>query len=75
MRQNQLEMDELSKSWEEKLEEQNHKNDAEEAEKRAIEAAKTSGNPQILNLNEDGMLDRKIFVDLSRHTSAKVGRK
>lgn len=34
-----------------------------------------SGNPQILNLNEDGMLDRKIFVDLSKHVGAKVGRK
>ena len=34
-----------------------------------------SGNPQILNLNEDGMLDRKIFVDLSKHLAAKVGRK
>jgi len=28
-----------------------------------------------LNLNEDGMLDRKIFVDLTKHNAAKVGRK
>ena len=28
-----------------------------------------------MNLNEDGMLNRKIFFDLSKHTSATVGRK
>ena len=28
-----------------------------------------------MNLNEDGILDRKIFVDLSAHPVAKVGRK
>lgn len=28
-----------------------------------------------MNLNEDGILNRKIFVDLSKHTSADVGRK
>ena len=75
MRQNQLEMEEMSKSWEQKLEEQQAKDAEEEAEKRAVEEAKLSGNPQLLNLNEDGMLDRKIFVDLTKHTDAKVGRK
>jgi len=39
------------------------------------EEARNSGRPQLLNLNEDGMLDRKIFLDLSKHTDAKVGRK
>ena len=28
-----------------------------------------------MNLNEDGMLDRKVFIDLSKVTDAKVGRK
>lgn len=28
-----------------------------------------------MNLNEDGILNRKIFVDLSKHTKADVGRK
>ena len=34
-----------------------------------------SGRPQLLNLNEDGLLDRKIFIDLSKQTNASVGRK
>jgi len=55
--------------------EQNHKDAEEEQKKKEIEIAKKSGKPQILNLNEDGMLDRKIFLDLSKHTNAKVGRK
>lgn len=28
-----------------------------------------------MNLNEDGILNRKIFLDLSETTEAKVGRK
>lgn len=28
-----------------------------------------------MNLNEDGMLNRKIFFDLSKHTKATAGRK
>lgn len=37
--------------------------------------ARQSGRPQLLNLNEDGMLDRKIFIDLSKVTTATVGRR
>lgn len=75
MRQNELEMAEMAKSWEQKLAEQNSKEAAEAAAQQEVEAAKVSGNPQILNLNEDGMLDRKIFLDLTKHSAAKVGRK
>jgi hypothetical protein len=68
------------------LEEMQKSNAEKEAESRAAreeedriaaeeEEARTSGRPQLLNLNEDGMLDRKIFLDLSKHTDAKVGRK
>lgn len=58
----------MAKSWEQKLEEQQAKEQEEEQKKKEIEEAKQSGNPQILNLNEDGMLDRKIFLDLTKHT-------
>jgi len=68
-------MEEMSKSWEQKLAEQDSKNAEETKKKEAIELAKKSGNPQILNLNEDGVLDRKIFLDLMEHTTCKVGRK
>ena len=75
MRKNQQEMEEMAKSFEEKLQEQQAAEAEEAAKKAKIEAAKASGRPQILNLNEDGMLDRKIFLDLTEHTNAKVGRK
>ena len=75
MERNQRMLEEMQKSWEQKLAEaedrdkEQDKKDAEEAEARA------SGRPQLLNLNEDGMLDRKIFFDLSKITNCKVGRK
>ena len=65
----------MARSFEDKLAEQQAQEAAEAEKKRKIEEAKASGRPQILNLNEDGMLDRKIFLDLSEHTNAKVGRK
>ena len=68
-------MEEMSKSWEQKLAEQGAKNAEENKKKEEIEIAKKSGNPQILNLNEDGVLDRKIFLDLTAHPTCKVGRK
>jgi len=68
-------MEEMSKSWEQKLAEQRAKEMEEETKKREIEEAKRSGKPQILNLNEDGMLDRKIFLDLTKNSNARVGRK
>ena len=68
-------MAEMAKSWEQKLADANSKDAAEEEAKKAEEEARNSGRPQILNLNEDGMLDRKVFLDLSKITNAKVGRK
>lgn len=75
MARNQRQLEEMQKSWEQKLAEAEDR-DAEE-EKRAAEEqeARNSGRPQLLNLNEDGMLDRKIFFDLSKITKCKVGRK
>jgi len=65
----------MNKSWEEKLHQANQKAEQEEIKKKKEMEARQSGRPQILNLNQDGMLDRKIFFDLSEHTSANVGRK
>lgn len=75
MEQNQKEMEEMEKSFEAKLHEQQHKEEEEAKKKAEIEEQKRSGNPQILNLNEDGMLDRKIFLDLTKNPNARVGRK
>lgn len=75
MRQNELKMKEMEMSWEEKLK-MAASRDAEDEQKRLEEEeARNSGRPQLLNLNGDGMLDRKIFLDLSKITKATVGRK
>lgn len=75
MRQNELKMAEMERSWEDKLKEAQAR-DEEEDRKKAEEAeARASGRPQLLNLNADGMLDRKIFIDLSKQTKCSVGRK
>jgi hypothetical protein len=72
---NKAMLDEMNKSWEEKLAEANAKEAEEERKKQEEEEARNSGRPQIMNLNEDGMLDRKVFIDLSKITDCKVGRK
>lgn len=72
---NQAMIDEMSKSWEEKLREANEKAETEKTKKMEEKEARNSGRPQILNLNQDGMLNRKIFFDLSKYTDANVGRK
>ena len=75
MRENEQMMKDMERSWEEKLAQANAKEAEEEEAKRKEEEARNSGRPQILNLNEDGMLDRKVFLDLSAITTAKIGRK
>jgi len=72
---NQAQLDELNKSWEQKLAEARVNGQAEEKAKKEEEEARASGRPQLMNLNEDGILNRKIFLDLSKVTDAKVGRK
>ena len=65
----------MEKGWAAKLAEAESRSAAEEARKAKEAEARASGRPQILNLNEDGMLDRKVFFDLSEHKNATVGRK
>lgn len=67
-------MEEMNKSWEEKLKEANAKEIEEEEKAKVEQEARDSGRPQLLNLNADGMLDRKIFIDLSKRTNCSVGR-
>jgi hypothetical protein len=61
--------------WDKQLAAAKAEDEEEEARKKEEEEARNSGRPQLLNLHEDGMLDRKIFLDLSKHSEAKVGRK
>ena len=62
-------------SWEEKLKMAASRDAEDEQKRKEEEEARNSGRPQLLNLNGDGMLDRKIFLDLSKITKASVGRK
>jgi len=75
MRANELKMAEMNKSWEEKLAEAASRDIEEDEKKKEEEEARASGRPQLLNLNADGMLDRKIFIDLSKQTKCSVGRR
>jgi len=64
----------MSKSWEERLAEANAREKQEELEKQREREARNSGKPQLVNLNEDPMLDRKIFIDLNTKKKVIVGR-
>lgn len=75
MERNQRQIEEMEKSWELRLAEAGARDADAEKIKKEEEEARNSGRPQLLNLNEDGMLDRKIFYDLSKITKASVGRK
>lgn len=75
MKRNQEMIDEMNKSWEQRMAEANAGKQEEEKRKKEEAEARASGRPQLLNLNQDGILDRKIFIDLSKETAASVGRK
>lgn len=62
-------------NWENQLKQQEEKDAATRKKKEEELEARNSGRPQLLNLHEDSMLDRKIFLDLSKTVNAKVGRK
>ena len=72
---NQREMANMEKSWEQKLaearamEEEEDKKEKEEAEKKKV------GGPHLVNLNEDPMLDRKVFYDISAESALTCGRR
>jgi len=73
MRANQLAMEEMQKSWEQKLAEAKAK-EVEESASNAL-YAKIKSVPHIVNLNEDPQLDRKVFYDLTKTENTHVGRK
>jgi hypothetical protein len=62
-------------NWEAKLKAQEDLDAVDKKRKEEELAARNSGRPQLLNLHEDAVLDRKIFLDLSKLDKAKVGRK
>lgn len=73
MRANQLAMEEMQKSWEQKLAEAKAKEAEEQASNAGYEKVKKI--PHIVNLNEDPQLDRKVFYDLTKADAIYIGRK
>lgn len=61
---NQREMEEMSKSWEDKLKEAKAKAEAEDKIRAEEEALRLAGTPHLVNLNEDPLLDRKVIYDI-----------
>lgn len=53
-------------NWEAKLKAQEDLDAVDKKRKEEELAARNSGRPQLLNLHEDAVLDRKIFIDLSK---------
>lgn len=68
-------LEELEKSWEEKMAKANGQRDEAHKDHEKEMEIRNSGRPQILNLDQDGMVDRHVLFDLNEHKSAKVGRK
>ena len=54
-------MAEMEKSWEQKLAEAKAKEEAEEKARKEEENKRLMGTPHLINLNEDPMLDRKVY--------------
>lgn len=61
---NQREMNDMEKSWEEKLKEAKELEEAEEKRKEDERKAILEGTPHVVNLNEDAMLDRTVIYDI-----------
>ena len=72
---NQREMAEMEKSWEQKLAEAKAKEETEMKARMEEENKRLQGTPHLINLNEDPMLDRKVFYDIDANEPLMCGRR
>jgi hypothetical protein len=72
---NQREMEEMNKSWEDKVAEQKARQEEEDRLRAEEEAAKLAGTPHLVNLNEDPQLDRKVTYDIKEGEALTAGRR
>lgn len=72
---NQREMEEMGKSWEQKLAESREREEEEEKLKAEENKAKLAGTPHLVNLNEDPMLDRRVIYDIGKDEPLICGRR
>jgi hypothetical protein len=68
-------MAEMEKSWEDKIKETKEKEAEEEKQREEEEAARLSGTPHLVNLNEDPFLDRKVIYDIKADEPLTCGRR
>lgn len=68
-------MEEMSKSWEDKVAEARAKELEDEKKKKEEEEARLAGTPHLINLNEDPMLDRKAIYDIKAGEDLTTGRR
>ena len=72
---NQRQMEEMEKSWEQRLKESKEKEEEEERKRLEEEELKLAGTPHLVNLNEDPMLDRKVVYDIKTDEPLTCGRR
>lgn len=65
----------MEKSWEDKMKEAKEREAEEALGREAEEAARLSGTPHLINLNEDPFLDRKVVYDIGADEPLKCGRR
>ena len=68
-------MEEMEKSWEQRLKESKEKEEEEERKRLEEEELKLSSTPHLVNLNEDPMLDRKVVYDIKSDEPLTCGRR
>lgn len=68
-------MEEMNKSWEQKVAEQKARQEEEDRLREEEEAAKLAGTPHLVNLNEDPQLDRKVTYDIKEGEPLTAGRR
>lgn len=72
---NQKAMDDMEKSWEQKLADARALEEAEEKKRMEEEQARKDGAPHLVNLNEDPMLDRKVQYIIKPGEPLTCGRR
>lgn len=68
-------MQEMEKSWEDKIKEAREKEAEEEKIRKEEEDARLAGTPHLINLNEDPFLDRKVLYDIKPSEPLVCGRR
>ncbi len=75
MRANQMQMEEMQKSWEQRLAEARAKEAEEDKHNQGNTQESVKGCPHLVNLNDDSQLDRKAYYKMNEQGGTFVGRK